>query len=605
MSNRKKSARKHTFPTRSGTSVSLALRLNALAGITLIVGAVFLAYLPSISGGFILDDDLLLTDNPNVAAPDGLCLLWCTNKSPEYYPASYTANWVEWRLWGTSPAGYHVTSLILHVAEALLIWIVLRKLSIPGAFLAALIFAVHPVNVESVAWIAQRRNIIAMFFFLLSILWYLKDVLPTSSTGMAPSHSLGRPREQEINHSLLATHHSPLSTLHSPLWYWLSLAAFVLAMLGKGSVAVMPALLLGIIWWLEPLMTGPQSAGTKQTWAVKMGLSPLIRRHLSRLSPFFAVAIALTVVNMWFQTYGEEVFIRKVGFADRLVGAGCVIWFYLYKALLPLDLAFVYPQWHIEAGKLLWWLPLVAALAVTAVLWRHRKGWSRPILFAWGFFCVALVPVLGFVDVGFMQFTLVADHYQHIAIIGAIALATAGWIVWRRLARGADRWTVTAVAAVAVGVFTFLTWLQCGIYRDPITLYKTALAKYPDCWLLYENLGCAFYDIGRPRESIKYHEHALHLKPDSVNAHFDLGKALLKSGRTQEAIDQFKKVLLLSPEHFKACNTLALAYAKTNQSSDAIEVAQKALNIARSKGSTKLAKQIEDWLNSYRANLPK
>ena len=214
MSNRKKSARKHTFPTRSGTSVSLALRLNVLAGITLIVGAVFLAYLPSISGGFILDDDLLLTDNPNVAAPDGLCLLWCTNKSPEYYPASYTANWIEWRLWGTSPAGYHVTSLILHVAEALLIWIVLRKLSIPGAFLAALIFAVHPVNVESVAWIAQRRNIIAMFFFLLSILWYLKDVLPTSSTGMR----LAFPRKTAgTRNQSLPTRHPSLSTLHSPL----------------------------------------------------------------------------------------------------------------------------------------------------------------------------------------------------------------------------------------------------------------------------------------------------------------------------------------------------------------------------------------------------
>ncbi len=156
------------------------------AGVVLIAVAAFIAYLPCITGEFVLDDDLLLTNNPLVLAPDGLSRLWCTNEAPEYYPAAYTTNWIEWRLWGMCPAGYHVTNLILHVAEALLIWIVLRKLSIPGAFLAALIFAVHPVNVESVAWIAQRRNIMAMLFFLLSILWYLKVSAHSQPVGMVP-----------------------------------------------------------------------------------------------------------------------------------------------------------------------------------------------------------------------------------------------------------------------------------------------------------------------------------------------------------------------------------------------------------------------------------
>ncbi len=134
-----------------------------------------------------------------------------------------------------------------------------------------------------------------------------------------------------------------------------------------------------------------------------------------RTAPFFLVAVVLAGVNMWFQTHGTEIVIRNAGFAERLLGAGGVVWFYLYKALLPIDLAFIYPQWHIEAGNPLWWLPLLAALAVTAVLWRYRKGWSRPLLFAWGFFCVALLPVMGFTDVGFMKYSLVADHYQHIA----------------------------------------------------------------------------------------------------------------------------------------------------------------------------------------------
>ena len=223
----------------------------------------------------------------------------------------------------------------MHIVEALLIWIILRKLSIPGAFLAAMIFAVHPVNVESVAWIAQRKNMMAMLFFLLSILWYLKAGMPTASVGMAPARSHGGPWEREQTFSSFILHPS---SFH--FWYWLSLAAFVLAMLSKGSVAVLPVLLLGIVWWLRPLT----------------------RRDLLRIAPFFLIAVVLTGVNMWFQTHGTEIVIRTAGFTERLLGAGGVVWFYLYKALLPLDLAFIYPQWHIEAGNPLWWLPLVGGV---------------------------------------------------------------------------------------------------------------------------------------------------------------------------------------------------------------------------------------------------
>ena len=304
-----------------------------------------------------------------------------------------------------------------------------------------MIFAVHPVNVESVAWIAQRKNLMAMLFFLLSILWYLK------------TRNRHRQLQQNAHAIRLAAAPSPLSL--SSIWYWLSLAAFVLAMLSKGSVAVLPVLLLGIVWWLRPLT----------------------RWDLVRIAPFFVVAVVLTGVNMWFQTHGTEIVIRDAGFAERLLGAGGVVWFYLYKALLPIDLAFVYPQWHIEAGNPLWWLPLLAALAVTAVLWRYRKSWSRPFLFAWGFFCVALVPVMGFTDVGFMKYSLVADHYQHIAIIGVIALAAAGWSIWHQRARSEAYWVVTAVAVAAVGALAFLTWRQSGLYRDAITLYQAHAGK--------------------------------------------------------------------------------------------------------------------------------
>ena len=218
-----------------------------MAGAAIIVLAVFFAYSSSITGGFILDDDRLVYDNDLIKAPDGLSQFWCTAKSDDFWPVTSSGFWFEWRLWDMCPAGYHVTNLILHAAEALLIWVILRRLSIPGAFLAAVIFAVHPVNVESVAWIAQRKNTMAMLFFLLSILWYLKIVMPSAGVGMPPVRSHGGPWERETSSSFILHR----SSFH--FWYWLSLAAFVLAMLSKGSVVVLPVLLLGIIWWLRPV----------------------------------------------------------------------------------------------------------------------------------------------------------------------------------------------------------------------------------------------------------------------------------------------------------------------------------------------------------------
>ncbi len=378
MSKPKKSPDEKAFQARQRISIPFALRLSVAAGVALITVAAFLVYFPALNGGFIWDDHPLITDSNLIKAPDGPYRFWCTTDPIDYWPATNTTFWIEWRLWGMHPSGYHVTNLILHIAEAVLIWVILRKLSIPGAFLAAMIFALHPVNVESVAWIAQRKNLMAMLFFLLSIHWYLKATVSMSIAGITPGRPHGGPWERGSISSFIL---HP-SSFH--FWYWLSLASFTLAMLSKGSVAVLPILLLGIVWWLRPL-----------TW-----------RDLAWSGPFFLVALAFTAVNMRFQTFDMKEAIRIAGFAERLLGAGCVVWFYLYKAILPIDLSFVYAQWHIETGNPLWWLPLAAALAVTAVLWRYRKSWSRPLLFAWGFFCVVLVPVMGFTDVYFMRYAL-------------------------------------------------------------------------------------------------------------------------------------------------------------------------------------------------------
>jgi protein O-mannosyl-transferase len=563
------------------------LPFNVPAGVALIVLAVLLVYLPALSGSFIWDDEALVANNRLLQSPHGLYGLWCTTESPDFWPLSFTSFWIEWRLWGTNSTGYHASNLVLHVVESLLIWIILRKLSIPGAFLAAIIFAVHPVNVESVAWIAQRKNTFAMLFFLLSILWYLKAF---SSFILHPS------------------------SFH--FWYWLSLLAFALAMLGKGSVAVLPVLLLGIVWWLRPLT----------------------RRDLLQSVPFFLIAAVFTGVNMYFQAYVANVGdIRTADFTQRLLGAGAVVWFYLYKALLPVNLILIYPQWHIEAAYWLWWLPLLAAFAVTAVLWRYRKSWARPVLFAWGFFCLALAPVMGFTDVGFMRISLVSDHYLHIALIGVIALTAALSSVWRRRARGAAHAAAVATVVLAVCSLAFLASRQSRLYRDPVTMYRAILDKNPQCWVACDNLGEKLLDSGHTQEAIILLNQALRIKPDFDDAHRNMGNALVKmqrlpeaidhfkqairfrsdnalaynnygsalvkAGQPQKAIEQFKNALRLESNYIDAYHNLALLYAGMRQPEDAISAAQKARDIAQSDGQTALARQIEGWIKSYRARL--
>ena len=544
MSKRRKSTDKHATQVRSGFSVPSSLRLSVPAGVALIVVAVFVAYLPALNGGFVFDDDKLLTENDLIRAPDGPFRFWCTAEAADYWPISNTTLWIEWRLWGMNSIGYHVTNLILHIVESLLIWIILRKLSIPGAFLAAVIFAVHPVNVESVAWIAQRKGMLAMLFFLLSILFYIKGEIPSSSpqNGLPGCHA----------HAC----HGHVRQSIASRWYWLSLVAFLLAMLSKGSVAVLPVLLLAIIWWRRPLTT----------W------------DLLRIAPFFAVAIMLTVVNLWFQTHGAELVVRSASFTERLLGAGGVVWFYLYKALLPFDLVFFYPQWRIDTGNSLWWLPLLAAGAVTALLWWYREGWSRPFLFAWVFFCVALVPVLGFTDVGFMKYSLVADHYQHIAIIGVIALVAAGFSVWHQRMRGGAHWAVAAVAIVVV-VLMFLTWRQSSLYCDKITLYEATLEKNPGCWMAHSNLGFALAQVGRRQEAIEHYKQALQFKPDFPEVHNNMGVEFDQAGRPQKAIEYYEQALALKPDYPMAHYNLGVALDHVGQPQEAIRHYEEALRL--------------------------
>ncbi|MBN2580850.1 MAG: tetratricopeptide repeat protein [Pirellulales bacterium] len=519
-------------------------------------GAVFLGlltvvvYLPAIHGGFQYDDDLLLTANPFIKASDGLYWFWCTTKTTDCWPVTYTWLWTEWRLWGINPTGYHVVSLILHIGSCLLIWVILRRLSIPGAFLAALIFAVHPVNVQSVAWISQQKNLLAMLFFLLSILWYLKAEMGGESRDSRfesrKSKVEGQRSKGIFCSSILDSRPSTLDSR----WYCASLLAFLLAMLSKGSVVVLPLLLLGIIWWRRKLT----------------------RLDFVRTAPFFALSVLLTGLNVWYQHLGQQGPIRDVSILQRVLGAGGVVWFYLYKAVCPLNLVFVYPQWRIQPGNPLWWLPLAAALAVTYVLWRYRNGWNRPLLFGWGFFCIALLPVMGLADVTYMRFSLVADHYQYIALIAVAALVAAGWTAWWRRIQ-APKWRGVAGAALTgvVGALALLTWQQNHLYKNAEVMYRATIEKNPDCWMLHYNLAMTLLVQDQVSEAIQHYEQALRLNPRNVNILNNLGNALKRAGRLSEAIVRFRQALKLDPQFADCYNNLGNALRALGRQQEALD----------------------------------
>lgn len=456
-----------------------------------------LVYLPAIGGGFVWDDDAMLTDNV-VLKEHGLYRSWFTTEQPNYWPLTWTSYWLEYHLWGLSPAGYHIVNILLHAGSALIVWRILVQLRIPGAWLAAAVFAVHPVNVESVAWITQRKNTLSLFFYLLSLLCYLRfDRRGTAGL------------------------------------YWTSIVLFVVAMFSKGTVVALPVVVLMCIWWLR---------GT------------ISRRDVLRSIPFFAVAAVMSVVEIWFQyvrAIGGEV-VRNDAFFGRLAGAGWVIWFYLYKALLPINLSFVYPRWRIDPANGVSYVPDLALLVVLGVCWRFRWSWGRAAMLALGYFIVMLGPVLGFFDFYFMKYSFVADHYQYVSIIGIIALVVAaGWRLLKRAGLGDARvaYVSSALVLIALGL---LTWQKGQIYKDQETLWRDTVQRNPNAPLAHNNFGFALASRGEIDEAISHYREAIKLDPNNNKARYNLAFALVSQGQLDEAVKQFRQHLRIKPNDANA-----------------------------------------------------
>jgi tetratricopeptide (TPR) repeat protein len=494
--------------------------LQALA----LVLITFVIYLPCLHGGKILDDDMML--NPLVQSPAGLPYIWFKSLTPDYFPLTFTSLWVEFRFFGENLFGYHITNIALHAISAVLLWRLLRALKVPGAWLAALLFAVHPVNVESVAWVSQRKNALTMPFFLATTWCYV------------------------------------IARTQGWRFYALSLFCFVLSLLSKTAVVPMPFVLLLCDWWLEKRITG---------------------RDINRVAPFFALSVIFGLITLWFQSHrviGTEV-VQTASWPARFAIAGCALWFYIYKAFLPLHLVFVYPRWEISATQVLSWLPSVAFVGLAVVVWRNRQRWPGALL-ALGYFVLMLLPVLGFVNIYYLKYSLVADHWQYFAIVGPIAFAAA---VFVSIARAT---VVRGVSTVLIAALAFLSWKQSHLYSSAELIWHDTMERNPTCWLAYNSYGLelmqrAFRSAPPDKPLLEsaienYHE-SLRLNPDNVEARINTGSALIALGRVEDGKKEFRIAQQTNPKDALAFYNLGFILHQEHKLGEAEVEYRKAIKI--------------------------
>ena len=544
--------------------------LPPLAGAAILAVLALGIYWPALHSGFIWDDNAMLTGNDLVKLPEGLPYIWFSTVPVDYFPLTLSSFWVEWRLWGLSPAGYHLTNVMLHVGSALVLWRGLAQLRLPGAFLAALLFLVHPVNVESVAWIAERKNTLSMLFFLMSLLLYLR--FDERSKVQSPKSKVRGPKFG-VGSQSPASRSFPSAPL-----YWLSLLAFLCSLLSKTAGVMLPFVLLGLAWWRRG----------------RVGKTDLLRAL-----PFFGVALVLGLVTIWFQ-YHRAISTDVIHHRDawvRLAGAGHAVWFYLWKAVWPINLVFVYPEWKIEPRAYLAWLPDAALVVAFAVLWRFRNGWGRAGLFGLGYFTLVLFPVLGFFSIYFQKYSFVADHWQYFAL-PAVAAGAAGALSRvqgveseaqspkfcsprlspHRVGRGTSIVGVMLCGAMLL-VLGVLTWRQQLAYKDEETLWLHTLTQDPKCWMANNNLGTLFQERGQVDEAVSRYRQSIQTQPSQVEAYNNLGLLLFGQGKYDEAMAQFKLALAANPNVAMTHLNIGNVFVKRGQESAAFAEFQTAARL--------------------------
>jgi tetratricopeptide (TPR) repeat protein len=521
-------ARRKEISQRTTEEPGRAWWRGLLFGLILAAVTIF-AYRPAWNGGFLWDDDVYIANNELLTAPDGVRRIWFSLDSPsQYFPLVYTTFRIEHAVWGLDPTGYHWVNLLLHIGNALLVWLVLARLKVPGAWLAGAIFALHPVQVESVAWITERKNVLMGFFFLLTLLAWIAFVD-------------GR-------------------TKRSWLFYVLALILYLLALSAKTTACTLPAALFLILWLQK---------------------KPISWKRVFQIIPFLVLGIAMGVLAMWWERYHQGTSRAVFTFLspiERVLVASRAIWFYLSKLAWPSNLTFIYPRWDIAPTHLLNYAWLLAGVIVCGAIYFLRRYVGRSVEVAAAFFVATLSPVLGFIMLYTFRYTFVADHYQYLACIGPIALASAGLVNLAQASKG-SRNIIFSAALCLVAFLATLTWRQAAMYGNIETLWRTTLSRNLSCWMAHNNLGIVLFEKGQLDDAIAHYRTTLQMQPNFWDADYNLGTALLGKGQVDEAIFYCDKAVRMQPNDPDAQVALANALLQKRQIDDAIVHYEKAVAI--------------------------
>lgn len=489
-------------------------------GVFVIVVMTLLAYSRAPFNGFIWDDETYVQNNTLLRDIDGLQRIWIPRQTVQYYPVVFSTLWIEYQLWELNPLGYHITNIILHLLNALLLWGVCRTLKFPLAtgWLIAALFAVHPVHVESVAWITERKNVLSGFFYLTAGLAYIRfDAIRDGEIdGRKPKEAWG--------------------------WYGLSLPLFGLALLSKSVTCSLPATLILIMLWQRKALSA---------------------RRILTLLPMFIVGFlaAMNTARIEREVVGAEGADFVFSFFEKSLIASKSLLFYPQKIIWPHPLIFNYSRWDIDGASMMsyWPIPVVALIGIVLVWW-FLKGRRGPFI-ALAFFAGTVFPAIGFFNVYPHRFSFVADHFQYLASIGVIAFLVG---IAQRLAGNPRRLLICA--AIPLVLFTALTWKQSGEYRNLETLWRATLAKNPRAWMPQNNLSSLM--LRRADEKLrksepadeeieaarKYAQYAIDIKPTHHTAHANLSEALRLQKRYAEALHHITRAVeerTIWPDHHR------------------------------------------------------
>lgn len=518
-------------PVRSGPDALAAAapaggnRIRFLLFSAALVVLALVAYMPALHGGPLWDDDTYVFNNREVIRDGMLGRIWYGTAMEQYYPLTMTAFWVQWRLWGQDTMGYHLVNILLHGLAGILLWRCLARLKIPAAWLAAAIFVVHPVNVPSVAWIAELKNALSGCLFFGSLLVFLRH-------------------QQSGRWPLLAA----------------SVGLFALALLSKTSVVVLGPLLVGLIW---------RQRGR------------LLTKEVLKAIPYFVLAGAMGLVTVWFESHhaNTSLPVEYVRPAAKVAGAGWAFWFYVGKILAPVQLSLIYPLWHVDDHSALAYVPLALLAVAVGVAFHFRRTWGKYALWTIGYTVVAMLPVLGFVDISFMRCSRVADHWLYLPMVGLLVAACSGaWTIlgrWKAQARP----LAAGLACIVLALLLAQTFRRAAVFASQETLWADTLNHNPDCWLAWYNLGVINGAQNRPAEAMADYERTLALNPRNAEAMNNMGQIEFSQGHYDRARELYLQSLAINPQNPMCHNNMGTLLMRMGEKEKARKEFQNAVDL--------------------------